>query len=360
MLAEYELKERLFLYYMLFFALISLLTIAGNIASGLDFSFNYKWMGTGIVSSLLFALAAKKVGPGWVPRAGIYLSCFLVMPLCWLSSSGLMSPSVTYSFLLLIMINTLTRGWERLILNGAFILVNLGLILLYGFYPNCFRPFTRGQQILDWAINVPMVFSFAALLLTTFEQAYETEHRKNLRITDRLRDLSHTDALTGLFNRNHLRENWPLMQSAHQRSGSPLSVLLLDIDFFKNYNDTYGHVKGDKCLRAVSRLLLKNSPRRTDFVYRYGGEEFLLFLAHTDIDGAVVVARKIQTDLAEAALPHRASEVSQRVTLSVGICMTRGQEPLEEVLARADRALYRSKGQGRNRICVQRKEDRHG
>ncbi len=186
-------------------------------------------------------------------------------------------------------------------------------------------------------------------MLATVERAYEAEHQKNKRINKTLKALSQTDGLTGLYNRTHLAEYGPRSIASHRRTGTPLALLMLDIDHFKDYNDTYGHLAGDQCLKAVAKILKEKSSRSTDFAYRYGGEEFLVLLGNTDTQGAVCVAEKIQQDLKAAALPHRGSKW-QQVCLSIGIRVSQDGESLEQLLADADAALYKSKNKGRN--CI--------
>ena len=352
----YKIKDRIFVYYTLFFAILSLLTILGNIAYGLAFYFNYKWMGTFLVSAVLYYFSGKEGYRTLVQRAGIYLISFIILPICWLSSSGLVSPSITYSFLLLIMINYLMTGYERILTNIFFLLLNIGLIALYSLHPEYFNEMTPQEQMLDWFINIPLVFSFSALLLISFERAYEQERNRSEEAAILLKNRAQTDPLTGLYNRDHLQEIWNLLQDSHKRKSESLSLIMIDIDYFKKYNDSYGHNQGDTCLREFSRILESNAVRSRDFAYRIGGEEFLLILSNTDSDGARTVAARIQKDLEKAAIPHKESTVGNYLTVSTGITTSTEINDLTRLLEEADQALYQSKSRGRNRITLYREK----
>lgn len=145
------------------------------------------------------------------------------------------------------------------------------------------------------------------------------------------------------------------MQAAtHKRKSDPLSVLMIDIDFFKQYNDCYGHVQGDYCLQSVAACIARSLPRDSDFCARYGGEEFIVCLTSTHALGAGIVAARLLDALGQAAIPHQHSAVSPHVTISIGLCSSNDQGPwcLDTLKERADKALYEAKKTGRNRYCV--------
>ncbi|MBL6750744.1 MAG: sensor domain-containing diguanylate cyclase [Nevskia sp.] len=169
-----------------------------------------------------------------------------------------------------------------------------------------------------------------------------------------LRTVSATDALTAVFNRGHfdirLNEEW----NRARRQGSSLAVLLMDVDYFKRYNDRLGHQAGDVALRLVAGAMKQAARRAGDVVARYGGEEFVAVLPNTDAESAAVVAEKIRAAVYGLALAHPARPDSLGiVTVSVGAAIAspaRGGSDVE-LLHRADLALYRAKQEGRNRIC---------
>lgn len=167
-----------------------------------------------------------------------------------------------------------------------------------------------------------------------------------------LQNLSLTDGLTGIANRRALDERLLHTLSSGLRHSWPTTIMLLDVDYFKKYNDKYGHAKGDECLIEVAAILTSLMQRENDFVARYGGEEFVCVLDDTSSSGANKVAQRIIDAMAKHSLPHGESEVANHVTLSIGVVTyypvnrERG-EPLE-LLQKADKALYQAKNKGRN------------
>lgn len=166
-----------------------------------------------------------------------------------------------------------------------------------------------------------------------------------------LKSLAETDGLTGLVNRRAFDEAFARESARSARSNAPLSLLMIDIDWFKVYNDTYGHLSGDECLKRVSNCLLRAAKRVTDVVARYGGEEFVVLLPDTNEKNAVVVAEQFAHFLQVENIVHSASAFGQ-VTASIGICCAKGRslgvQP-HRLLSTADAALYDAKAQGRNR-----------
>jgi len=175
----------------------------------------------------------------------------------------------------------------------------------------------------------------------------------------RLRELSDTDHLTGLPNRRQFEERFGAVHRLQVRNGSGLALLLMDIDHFKLYNDSYGHQEGDRCLKAVAQAIRDALPRGADFCARYGGEEFIACLPETDLEGAGVVAGKICRGVQACGLEHRASPVAEVVTLSIGVAIRSGDcpDPFEAMVRRADQGLYAAKSQGRNCFRVGAREE---
>lgn len=164
----------------------------------------------------------------------------------------------------------------------------------------------------------------------------------------RLAKLSNLDSLTQVANRRSLDA---FLQNAWQtncRQRGELSLLMIDIDNFKDYNDSYGHQAGDECLKQVASVLKSSINRATDGLFRYGGEEFTIILPFTPVDGARFKAREIFSKMAEAQIEHRQSTVDQCVTLSIGIsCSDHSATDKDELVSQADKALYLAKSQGR-------------
>ena len=179
---------------------------------------------------------------------------------------------------------------------------------------------------------------------------------------DQLRLLVNTDPLTRIANRRAMDDLMARECARALRTSSPLSFVLLDVDHFKLFNDTYGHPAGDRCLQGVAERIAQAVHRPADVVARYGGEEFAVLLPNTPLDGACHVAERIRQGIATAALPHRASLVGELVTLSMGAASASAEHLIElrgvaesprvaEALVKAaDDALYLAKKRGRNRV----------
>ncbi|MUH01159.1 diguanylate cyclase [Scytonema sp. UIC 10036] len=169
-----------------------------------------------------------------------------------------------------------------------------------------------------------------------------------------LKRLATLDGLTQIANRRSFDECLDREWQRSNREQSPLSLLLCDIDYFKLYNDYYGHQAGDNCLQQFAQTLNAVVKRPTDLVARYGGEEFAILLPNTDTTGALKIAEQIQQAVAQLQIPHVRSDVSQCITVSIGIgCLSPTQELLpQDLIAIADQALYEAKANGRNRYKV--------
>ena len=163
------------------------------------------------------------------------------------------------------------------------------------------------------------------------------------------------DSLTGIYNRRYFDGNMKKIIKSLSRTGGKLSVLLIDIDFFKNYNDAYGHERGDNCLKEVVDVLSQNLPRAEDFVARYGGEEFTVVLPNTDEKGAQLVAEKLLRKMRERNLPHKKSATADIVTISIGgtTGVVKYSQNGSDYFRKADMALYKSKHNGRNQYTFE-------
>ncbi len=174
-------------------------------------------------------------------------------------------------------------------------------------------------------------------------------------LNEELETLSQRDSLTQCYNRRTFHEQAKQFWSQAARTQQPVSLIMLDIDHFKLYNDHYGHPAGDSCLKQVAKALQDSLHRPIDLLARYGGEEFIIFLPDTDLAGARRVGETIRQNLAQLKIRHDASKTNQYVTASIGCStsqVTTGRT-LEDLINHADQILYRSKESGRDRLTVE-------
>jgi len=167
---------------------------------------------------------------------------------------------------------------------------------------------------------------------------------------EKLTALSRQDGLTQIANRRHFDESYKKEWLRGYRHHQVLSVIFIDVDFYKRYNDAYGHQQGDQCLINLAQCIHNQVSRPEDLVARYGGEEFILLLPATDEHGAIKIAERIHKAVADLKLEHQASEVNEFVTVSIGIASTipRSEDTKLTLIRRADAALYHAKSSGRN------------
>jgi len=176
-------------------------------------------------------------------------------------------------------------------------------------------------------------------------------HLELKRYRDDLEKQSMTDGLTGIPNRRHLQKFLDLLWSQAIRMKGSITLVLMDVDHFKAYNDHYGHLAGDDCLRRIAKALEGATQRKTDLVARFGGEEFLCVLPATDRGGAAMVAENLRSVVEALGIPHEKSSAGTHVTISLGLasCFPTMADNQDELLERADQALSESKKHGRNR-----------
>lgn len=209
------------------------------------------------------------------------------------------------------------------------------------------RPFATGW----YASQVCTVVAATVVLFVLLFQTANI-YGQLAATAERLRNESLTDVLTGLVNRRGFDQRFAEVLRECARERRPVSLLMIDVDHFKSYNDTFGHQAGDKCLRVIAMILQHNVGRVRDLVARVGGEEMAVLIPEVDLPGAMIVADRMRAAVQAAAVAPGAGAVHPFVTISIGVIATRdpGATPAGDLIAAADSALYRAKAAGRNRV----------
>lgn len=243
---------------------------------------------------------------------------------------------------------TFLGGFPSGILSGF-------IIVIYSLYffsiPNHFGSFSPGNftKCIVIIIFVPVM----VLIVGTLKKQYDSKTKELELVNEELKKISRIDGLTGAANRRYFDEVFLNEYNRAIREQSHLSLLMIDIDFFKNYNDNYGHILGDNCLKLITEIISKELHRPVDFIARYGGEEFVVLLPNTDDKGAMFVANKINQSVYAYKIPHSSSPICGYVTVSIGVTTMNKFEEINllDFLESADKALYLAKKSGRNQAC---------
>jgi two-component system chemotaxis family response regulator WspR len=188
--------------------------------------------------------------------------------------------------------------------------------------------------------------------MSKMQEQLEIMNKELARSNQELQRLSSLDGLTGVANRRQFDDTLEQEWQRALRTNMPLSLIFADIDFFKRYNDHYGHQAGDDTLKRVAYTLARTVHRPADLVSRYGGEEFVMVLPDTTLDGAIAVADKVLNSVRALNIPHENTEGNDRITLSIGVATLNpgDKDTAEKLVEAADKALYRAKGAGRDRV----------
>ena len=189
--------------------------------------------------------------------------------------------------------------------------------------------------------------------LLALKELYKERARELRAVMEKLEEVSITDDLTQIYNHRYLISRLHYEFERAKRYGSSISLMMLDIDHFKVYNDNNGHLAGDDALRKVAKLI-NGAIRETDIVGRYGGEEFAVILLHADMIQIAEVAERIRGTIEETPFPNEELQPIGKITVSIGgSCLSDGMMTIEDLIRSADEALYRAKRNGRNQIAIE-------
>jgi diguanylate cyclase (GGDEF)-like protein len=273
-------------------------------------------------------------------------------------SLGLASPEFIHQIL-----QSRQSIWTNDLRKESHYITNVNLIEKFGLKASFGIPIQSDDQILAALVffcknqvtidlqSLNLVNAVATQLGTLIQRKKaEAALRQANQALERLANL---DGLTQVANRRRFDEY--LMQEWRRslRYQTPLSLILFDVDYFKAYNDCYGHLRGDECLQQIVQAASQEIKRPTDLLARYGGEEFAVVLPNTTLDGAIIVAQAIQLAVQRLAVPHTQSQIGQIVTISLGVAsLSSSTQSTDDLIISADQALYEAKSQGRDRIAV--------
>ncbi|HEI8864664.1 TPA: membrane-associated sensor domain-containing protein [Serratia odorifera] len=294
----------------------------------------------GMLSSLLRTEA--RLSPGWQTLLALLLfalSC--LWSFCCFYFVTVWRLPFSYPLTIILMLTAL----------GALYFYPKGLLLfLLPIWLTCLTASVRLNAglnmrfVIIWLLLAFILLYGRYILLHWFNENWQ-RYQDNRLLISRLETMANQDALTETANRRAM-EHHLAVAADRQR---PFALIMIDVDFFKRYNDRYGHPAGDRCLRDIAAILKSSVRSPEDVVARYGGEEFLLLLFDASLAGAQVVAERIQQRIRRQALPHAASEVSEVVSVSMGLAASAGNKSDAQLLLEADAALYRAKQGGRDR-----------
>lgn len=256
-------------------------------------------------------------------------------------SAAIIGPLFFYTF----------KEWRYIVFFSS---VTVVLALLVQFIGTNFEPIA---EIPDALLTSFLYFSVFGSILTTLMFVYyfyneSNRYEKSLReVNRRLLELSETDPLTQLPNRRSFNRNLEREWGKGIRNKTSLSAIMIDVDYFKMFNDYYGHQEGDRCLETIAGLISQSTRQFLDYPARYGGEEFIILLSNMNLDSAHTSAERIRVEIMNSAIPHHLSEHGRLLTCSMGVasCVPDNNSAPEDLIRKADKALYKAKDNGRNR-----------
>ena len=305
----------------------------------------------------LFFFAHYKILRSYYPYAAMALTFWAIVSMTWLTMT-MLTEAFRYQAMMIIsmiyIMGFVLTGVKpfHMLLTGLMAAVVAMIMLLSLHIPIDAMVLGRvlvGSTVMGFLIS-KMLCTRERMIFLVMHQARLSEKINRIH-AEELLHLSQHDALTKVSNRRTFDEMLDSYFEQARHDEVPLSLLFIDVDFFKKYNDHYGHQKGDEVISAIAKSI-KDSIRHMDFVARYGGEEFVVLLPETDAHGAYAVASNIFKAVERLAIPHSQSLVSGNVTISLGFTVYKGEAEIfkSDFLKRADQALYRAKQLGRNQI----------
>lgn len=279
---------------------------------------------------------------------GLMLLLFCGMTMKLISNTTFFQPSIYVMMILAVSVVPFFNYWEII----AVILPSQSFLTIYAIMS---RP-TESREVLNLLLDTwgfVMIALFISGLFYLDRIRYFKQDFQLKKQNDLLKIHSEIDALTEVYNRRKLDNTMEVEWKRSSRTGKPFAFLLIDLDNFKSYNDTYGHIEGDLCLRKTASIMKETLRRSSDEIFRYGGEEFGVILPFTDLKSAQIVAERLRKNVETAAITHESSNIGV-LTISIGMTSATGEKDNQymEMYIEADKALYAAKRSGRNKIIA--------
>lgn len=346
------LQNKIFKIILLLGLVLSTISISGNILLGFPFTINIKWIFLIIISTIGIWLNFRSI-----MSLHFMLFCFLgiilvLIPFGWIDSGGSNNNTIAYVFLVMMSVTFLFQNRLRDMLISMLITAFVILFCLEHFYPAIVKVHNTESQFFDRLIQIPLTLVAGYLMLKQFANAYIEEKERLNQYSKELKEankklewMANRDGLTSLYNRRAFDIRLNEVIEHGLSSSNNIWIILLDVDFFKTINDTYGHYKGDQVICSLAEHTKKTMPE-SSFISRWGGDEFsIIFWGNLD-------ELKCKMNVLYQTINQINIDNQKNITLSVGITKLEGIDTVPSVLKRADIALYQSKNNGRNRYTI--------
>lgn len=346
------LNRRLFNTILSLAIIASVLCIVGNIFCGLPLYLNYKWLLIMIISFLLKWQLAKAKNIDLVKLLFFIVVILVFIPYGYLQSGGSANNAIAYIFLVMICVAFFFSGKKRLALLFMLIATFAILHIIEYYYPHILHVHSSKSQFLDQLFQVPLTLVVGFILLKQFADAYVSERtmleKYSLELKKANKELDYManhDSLTGMFNRRYFDNKFDEIFTKKLYKNKSICIVLLDLDSFKHFNDTYGHKVGDTIIRKLSKVAQKTMPHNT-IISRWGGDEFAM-IVFCSITQLTIHVKELYNLVA-----LNENDLFQTATISMGITVIKENDSKYEVFKRADIALYNSKSQGKNQYNI--------
>ncbi len=357
---KYDVKTQIFVVSQLYITALGLITLFTQffITHNQEIIGNSFWIGLSSVSFIFSEIClhlnnnykAQKLYTNLI----LAFLAIIVIPLGVYLSGSITSPSIIYVFVGISLISFLASDKLRIFLNSFIVIFCLSFIYMEFKYPNAINievP-TYRENLEDWAIVFIIILLFFNKLISAIRKLLKKKSETIIQQKNELYIMSITDYLTNLYNKKYLYEILEGFVDKLNNFNESFILIALDIDHFKIYNDTYGHIEGDVCLKNVASIFLESVTKDMGYVFRFGGEEFVIALNASSFDYGVSIINTINDKLNEKCIENINSPTSSRVTLSMGIVLFEKEDnqnyDVNYLLHNLDSALYKAKENGRN------------